>query len=442
MYQKIIDFTNQIEDKIIAQRRDFHKYAEAGWFEMRTSSIIAGILTDLGYEVLTGCDVCEAEARMGLPLEAELEEHYQWAKENGADLRFLEPAKGGFTGVIGVLDCGEGPTVAMRFDIDALGVIESNDESHKPYKCGFSSINHGVMHACGHDGHASIGLGVAKVLMSIKDSLHGKVKLIFQPAEEGVRGAKAIVEKGHLDDVDYFIASHISDRPDKDESDLIPGSYGSLATSKYDVFYYGKAAHAGGSPEKGSNVMLSAATAILNLQAIPRHSGGITRINVGKITAGTGRNVIADQAKLEIEVRGETSEINEYVEDYALSIIKGAAQMHNVDYETKKMGGAQSLNSDDALAERVRTVCKEGLKTIKVSDTLISKNGGSEDVSYMMKRVQDKGGQATFMRLLTSTAASGHARTFDFDEEVLAKGIKVFSAAAYDIMKNKAMDCR
>jgi len=437
MYEKIINYTNQIEDKIIAQRRDFHKYAESGWFEMRTSSIIAGILTDLGYQVLTGCDVCQAEARMGLPSEVELEEHYQWAKDNGADLRFLEAAKDGFTGVIGILDCGEGPTVAMRFDIDALGVIESNDENHKPYKCSFSSINYGVMHACGHDGHASIGLGVAEVLMNIKDSLHGKVMLIFQPAEEGVRGAKAIVEKGHLDNVDYFLASHISGRPAKDESDLIPGSYGSLATSKYDVFYYGKAAHAGGSPEKGNNVMLSVATAILNLQAIPRHSGGITRINVGKITAGTGRNVIADQAKLEIEVRGETSEINEYVEEYALRIIKGAAQLHNVDYEVKEMGGAQSLNSDDELAERVRTVCIEGLKTIKVSDILKNKNGGSEDVSYMMKRVQDKGGQATFMRLLTLTAASGHARTFDFDEEVLAKGIKVFSAVVYDIMRDK-----
>lgn len=434
MYQKIIDIANQIEDKIIAQRRDFHKYAEAGWLEMRTSSIIAGKLTDLGYEVLTGENVCKASARMGLPPDNELEAHYNWAKSNGADLRFLKQTKGGFTGVIGILDCGEGPTVAMRFDIDALGVIENKDDSHKPYKFGFSSVNDGTMHSCGHDGHASIGLGVAEVLMNIKESLHGKVKLIFQPAEEGVRGAKAIVEKGHLDNVDYFLASHISDNEEKDGSDLIPGSYGSLATSKYDVFYNGKSAHAGGDPEKGDNVMLAVATAILNLQSIPRHSEGITRINVGKVIAGTGRNVIADQAKMEIEVRGETSKINNYVEEYALGIIKSSAEMHHVSYDIKKMGGALSLNSDEKLAERLKFMCQENLKEIKVSTILMNKNSGSEDVSFMMKRVQEKGGQATFMRIFTSTAGPSHSRGFDFGEEVLAKGIKVFSAAAYDLL--------
>ncbi|MFA9422420.1 MAG: amidohydrolase [Sedimentibacter sp.] len=438
MYRKIIDLSNKIEKKTIDQRRDFHKYAESGWFEMRTSSIIAGKLADMGYKVITGPDVCEADAMMGLPTEHELKEHYQWAKDNGADERFLEPTKFGFTGVIGIMDCGEGPTVAMRFDIDALGVIESMDEEHFPYKHGFSSVNDGVMHACGHDGHASIGLGVAEILMNIRESLHGKVKLIFQPAEEGVRGARAIVKKGHLDDVDYLLASHISESDDEDDSDsdLITGSYGSLATSKFDIYFHGKSAHAGGSPEKGDNVMLSVATAILNLQAIPRHSDGITRINVGKVEAGTGRNVIPDQAKMEIEVRGETSEINDYVEEYALRIIKAAAQMHNSSYEIKRMGSAQSLNSDDDLALKIRDICNKNLIEIKLSDKLKSKNSGSEDVSYMMKKVQENGGQATFMRTLTTITDEAHSRTFNFDEEVLAKGIKIFSIITYDVLKD------
>ena len=113
------------------------------------------------------------------------------------------------TGVIGLLHCGEGPTVAMRFDIDALGVFEESGECHLPAREGFASVNEGFMHACGHDGHAAIGRGVARVLMEIRCRLHGTVKLIFQPAEEGVRGAKAIVEKGHLDDVQYLLGSHI-----------------------------------------------------------------------------------------------------------------------------------------------------------------------------------------------------------------------------------------
>lgn len=265
------------------------------------------------------------------------------------------------TGVIGILRCGEGPTVAMRFDIDALGVFEEHDLSHRPAKEGFNSVNEGFMHACGHDGHATIGLGVAKVLMSIKDQLHGTVKLIFQPAEEGVRGAKSIVDNGHLDGVDYLIGSHVTNKSEDDPTAVIPGSHGSLATTKYDVIFHGKSAHAGGSPEVGRNVMLAVGTAILNLYAIPRHSGGASRVNVGTVVAGSGRNVIADEAKMEIEVRGETTEINEYMKDYAVNIIESAAKMHGCTCEMKLMGAAYSLKSDEALMERVKRVCEEEL---------------------------------------------------------------------------------
>lgn len=313
IYDQIKTMSDEMAGDLTAQRRDFHKYAEPGWFEMRTSSIIARKLTELGYEVLVGDQVCKKDSRMGVPSEEKLEEQYERAVAQGADPEFVKYTKGGMTGVIGILRCGEGPTVAMRFDIDALGVFEEHDPSHRPAKEGFNSVNEGFMHACGHDGHATIGLGVAKVLMSIKDQLHGTVKLIFQPAEEGVRGAKSIVDNGHLDGVDYLIGSHVTNKKEDDPAVVIPGSYGSLATTKYDVIFHGKSAHAGGSPEVGRNVMLAVGTAILNLYAIPRHSGGVSRVNVGTVVAGSGRNVIADEAKMEIEVRGETTEINEYM---------------------------------------------------------------------------------------------------------------------------------
>lgn len=127
---------------------------------------------------------------------------------------------------------------------------------------------------------------------------------------------------------------------------MIPGSHGSLATTKYDVFFHGVSAHAGGSPEKGKNVMPAVATAILNLYGIPRNSAGMSRINVGTVVAGSGRNVIADVAKMEIEVRGETTEINQYMEEYAKNIIEGAAKMHGCTSEMKVMGSAYSLTSD------------------------------------------------------------------------------------------------
>ena len=132
---------------------------------------------------------------MGVADEAELERQYARAKAQGADPEFLPATRGGMTGVIGILRCGEGPTLAMRFDIDALGVVEASESTHRPACEGWASMNEGFMHACGHDGHTAIGLAVAKVLMAIRENLHGTIKLIFQPAEEGVRGAKSIVEK-------------------------------------------------------------------------------------------------------------------------------------------------------------------------------------------------------------------------------------------------------
>lgn len=434
IFQEISELAENLSQNLTAVRRDFHKYAETGWFEMRTSSLIARRLTDLGYEVLTGDQVCKKDSRMGVPSDAELEKQYERAVSQGADPEFVERTRGGMTGVIGILHCGEGPVVAMRFDIDALGVFESGSKEHRPAREGFSSVNEGFMHACGHDGHAAIGLGVAEVLMKIKDHLHGTVKLIFQPAEEGVRGAKAIVDAGHLDDVQYLIGSHVTDcEEDGSDEVVIPGCHGCLATTKYDVVFRGQAAHAGGSPEKGKNVLLAAATAILNLYAIPRHSEGASRINVGTVHGGSGRNVIADEAKMEIEVRGETTAINEYMSEYALNILNGAAAMHGVTCEVKVMGAANSMASSQGMMDRIRRVTEQDLH-MKVSGQDSLHAGGSEDVSYMVNRVQEHGGEASFMRLLTKEAGPGHSRTFDIDEKVLPAGVKIFCGVVYDIM--------
>ena len=188
MYKKIIQLTDDITPELVRQRRDFHKYPEARWTEMRTASIIARKLTELGYEVLIGEQVCAREPRVFVPSDEALKHAYQRAIAQGADPKFAEATKDGLTGVIGILRCGEGPTVAIRFDIDALNIEESQDPDHFPVQEGFASVNSGVMHACGHDGHAASGLGVAQILVQIKDQLHGTVKLIFQPSEEAGQG--------------------------------------------------------------------------------------------------------------------------------------------------------------------------------------------------------------------------------------------------------------
>ena len=155
--ERIIAQAESMQQELVAQRRDFHKFAETGWFEMRTTSIIARKLTELGYEVLLGDAVCDRESRMGVAEQTELDHQYQRAVAQGADPEFVPCTKDGMTGAIGILRCGEGPTVALRFDIDALGVIESEEPEHRPYAEGWNSVNRGVMHACGHDGHAAVG---------------------------------------------------------------------------------------------------------------------------------------------------------------------------------------------------------------------------------------------------------------------------------------------
>lgn len=435
MYQKIKRLSEDLQEKSVARRRDFHKYAETGWLEMRTSSLIARALKDLGYQVLAGKEVCLETSRLGLPTDEKLISHYQLAGKQGADPEFLPYTKDGYTGVIGILKCGEGPVVALRFDIDALCLIENQTDSHRPTREGFASVNHGMMHGCGHDGHAVIGMGVAEVLSQIRDQLHGTVKLIFEPGEEGSRGAKAIVDHGHLDDVDYLVASHIAPDNGPDDGDITPGTYGALPTTKYDAYFHGRTAHAGGYPEKGNNALLAAANAVLNIAAIPRHSGGITRVNVGTLEGGTGRNVIPNEAKMQLEVCAETEDINTYLEEYALRVCRTSAEMHGCTCDIIKMGMAASQHSDVAFIERICRMVKKEIPEFRISSCENALNWGSEDISLMMNRVQEHGGQATYMRMMTKTASLQHTTEFDFDESVLSRSILAFSAITYDLLK-------
>ena len=435
MYDFIKSDAAALREELTALRREFHRYAEPGWLEMRTASRIARELKNMGCEeILVGREVCLPEARMGVPCGDILRVHYAWAEENGADSFYLPYTEGGFTGVAAILRCGEGPTVALRFDIDALGVRESDEEGHRPYEGGFASVTEGVMHACGHDGHAAIGLGTAKLLMKYREKLRGTVKLLFQPAEEGVRGARSIVEKGLLDDVDYVLGGHIfpTDKaPGADVAVFADGAQGALATTKLDFLFQGKAVHAAIAPQEGKNALLAAAAATINLHAIPRYGIVPTHVNVGRFTAGTGRNVVAEEAKLEIEVRGATSEANDYMERRAIAIAEAAAAMYDCELKTVFMGGAPAMENSWPLAERVQRVAAEQGYT---AVALTAMDGGSEDFSYLARRVIRRGGEGTFFSLLTSCAAVNHNDKFDFDENILPLGVEVFAAAVLDIL--------
>src|SRR5699024_2720502 len=135
------------------------------------------------------------------------------------------------------------------------------------------------MHASSHDAHTAMGLGLATMIAKSRKDFNGVIKLIFQPAEEGTRGAKSMVEADVVKGVDYFIAIHIG--TGVPQHHFVAANNGFLATSKLDVTFNGTASHAGSKPEEGQNSLLAAAAAALNIYTISRHSDGMTRVNVG-----------------------------------------------------------------------------------------------------------------------------------------------------------------
>jgi len=207
--QNLVAAALALQEHQTALRRDFHHFAESAWTEFRTASLIARELTQLGYEVKLGREVICAEERMALLSEEELERQYQRALSQGAVAEYAEKMRGGFTGVVGILKTGEGPVIGMRFDIDAVEMNEPQTKERRPGREGFASVNANMMHSCGHDGHASIGLGVAQLLMQYRNQFKGTIKLVFQPAEEGSRGARPMTASGILDDVQFMLGARI-----------------------------------------------------------------------------------------------------------------------------------------------------------------------------------------------------------------------------------------
>ncbi|MCM3146512.1 amidohydrolase [Brevibacillus sp. MER 51] len=411
---------------LVSLRRDFHRHPEVGFTEFRTASKVVEILTSLGYEVIYGQEAIDGDSRRGLPSEAVLEETYQRALRDGANPAIAEKMRGGYTAVIGVKKGkAPGPTVAFRFDMDALPVLESREQDHFPQANGFRSHYEGNMHACAHDGHTTIGLGLAEALAA--GDFSGTLKLIFQPAEEGVRGAYAIVEKGHLDDVDYIFCNHLGVNVPLGE--VHGGSYGFLATTKMMAHFYGVSSHAGASPEQGKNALLGAATALLNIHAIPRFSTGDTRINVGVLEGGTAANIIPAYAKMVVETRSITEEVNEEVENRVRNIIAHSAAMHELDYKIEVVGGAIPISYDVEMAELALEEARqvEGFHSFKHGEY---NSMGSEDASFMIKRVQDRGGKGTYMAIGTDIPAPHHHPKFDIQEEILPRSVALLNRIA------------
>jgi aminobenzoyl-glutamate utilization protein A len=431
--QKIHAMIEELRPKMTAWRRDFHKYPESGWTEFRTTAVIAKHLMNLGCAVTMGKKAVSGPDRMGVPSDDVLEAQLERAVAQGADKSLVEEMRGGYTGLWTDLVCGsgKGKTIAIRFDIDANDCAECTEPGHFPADNGFASVNPVVMHACGHDGHAAIGLVVAEIVARYKNDINGTVRLMFQPAEEGVRGAYPMVRAGAVDGVDVVLGLHIGVGA-KTLGTFVCGCEGFLATTKMDVEITGLSAHAGGSPEQGRNELLAACAASTNLHAISRHSGGTTRITVGKLIAGQGRNVIPPNATLVMETRGETTELNEYMEAEANRIIRAAAEMWGCTHVVRKMGAAANAASDAEIAGILESVAKE----MGVYDKIVFKDvcSGSDDFTYMLDAVQKAGGKGSYCLVGSPLKAGHHNDKFDYDEEVIPRGAEITARAIWKIL--------
>ncbi|MFC6836435.1 amidohydrolase [Halomarina ordinaria] len=414
-------------DRLVSLRRDLHRHPEPAWREFWTTSRIVDELEAIGVDdLLVGREVLAEGERMGVPDDTDIEAWFERARAAGAREDVLAKTEGGYTGALAVLERGEGPTIGLRVDIDALPREESRSEDHYPTNAGFRAET-GAMHACGHDAHITYGLGVIE---RVKESdFSGTLKVVFQPAEEVIGGGKAVAESGHLDDCDYFLSVHVGlDHP---TGEVVAGIDGFLAVQHFDAEFTGEPAHAGANPGDGRNAVQALATAVQNLYAIPRHQDGVTRVNAGIVEGGSATNIVPESARVAGEVRGETTELKDYMVERAVATLESAAAMHDCEVTVDVEGEAPSAVSDDELVDVVEALAHDvsGVDSVLRTDDL----GGSEDATYLMRRVQDRGGKAAYVGIGTDHPGGHHTATFDVDEDSLTIGVDVLTGAVLEL---------
>jgi len=404
-------------DHLVELRRELHRHPEPAWCEFWTTARIVEALERIGLDELhLGRDALDSDARVAVPDDETLAAWRERALEAGADPDLVERMDGGHTGAVAVLRRGEGPTIGLRVDIDGLPREESQSDDHLPAREGFRSET-GAMHACGHDAHATLGVGV---LEAVADSaFQGTLKLFFQPAEEQIGGGKPMAESGHCDDVDYLLAVHVGlDHP---TGEVVAGVGGFLAVQGFVAEFTGEPAHAGGHPERGRNAVQAMATAVQNLYAIPRHDDGATRVNAGKVEGGTAGNVVPEEAHIVGEVRGETTDLMEYMSDHADRVLEHAAAVHDCEVTVETTGEAPSAENDQVVVD---VAYDEAADVAGITDRLERDDlGGSEDATYLMRRVQQQGGTAAYVGVGTDHPGGHHTATFDVDEASLPIGV-------------------
>jgi len=376
-----------IKDILIQWRRDFHQYPELGFEEHRTSSIISETLISFGMSPKTGV---------------------------------------GKTGVTADLNFGEGPTIALRADMDALPMQETSGLS-------FSSKHDGVMHACGHDGHMAMLLGAAKILSQMDKELTGTIRFIFQPAEEGEGGARYMIEDGCLEGVDEIYGIHVWNYQPVGEVGTKEGPI-LAAADLFDIIIKGVGGH-GATPQGTVDAVIVAAHLIQALQTIvSRNTNPLesTVITIGEINGGHNFNIIADKVRLAGTTRAYTKENRSMIQRRMQEIIDGIA---------KSFGAEITFNYTDGYpptinhAGPVKKVLQAAGKVVGPGAGEPYLSMGGEDFSYYLQKVPGcfffvgsaPDGQRQF-------STPHHCSHFNMDESALSVGTSVYLHLVEDIL--------
>lgn len=339
----------------------------------------------------------------------------------------------GVSGIVGLIK-GEypGKTIALRADMDALPIKEETGLS-------FASQN-GNMHACGHDAHTAILLGVAKVLSENKDKLKGNVKLLFQPAEEGPGGAKPMIEDGALENpkVDAAMGLHVGNLAGGGKEGSIMVCYDNMMAclDRFKLKLIGKGCH-GAYPETGVDPVVMAGYFLSNVQSIISRELSPTSpavITFGKINGGFAYNIIPDSVELEGTVRAVDQTVRENIAKRIEEIAKGISETMRGSYELEYVFGYPPLVNDEAFT---KDFVESAKKIIPEEDIVVMKKSamGAEDMAYFLEEVP-----GTFFFMSTPKAVDGecyphHNPKFDIDEELLSRGVALIAQGAIDYLE-------
>lgn len=409
IHTQIDQKASTLESQVIEWRRDFHQHPELGNKEFRTAKIVADHLRALGMEVTENVAV---------------------------------------TGVVGILRGGKpGPMVALRADMDALPVSERNDLPFRSVNTStYNGQETGIMHACGHDSHVAILMGVAEVLAGMKDQLEGSVKFIFQPAEEGIYepgvttfGAKQMVEQGVMNDVDAIFGLHIWASIEAGKIGYRSGPF-LAAVDNLDVTISGTQAH-GASPWSGIDPIVTSAQAILGLQTILSRNVNITEnpavVTVGAIHGGIRHNIIPEKVEMIGTIRTFGDEQQALVHRRITEIITNIAESAGAKADVKIGKLYPSTVNPPELTSKMTPsmVAAAGAGNVIAMDPVT----GAEDFSFFQR---EKPGFFIFLGGMKKggdplTTPSHHTPDFMIDESGFVLGVRVMSYFVVDYMSIK-----